>query len=453
MQMIFDKVLQIYQKYYICIHCLGRMFSLLGSYTTNYERGNSLLLSLTMENHWMFLSLNNEQQKESLVNLKILAEKAQYLPAQKVLQNEGVKISDNTMQSCYLCRGIFSNTKKYVEEAKVNLKGIEYKNFLVGTSLEAQIINREDDFKSKFQILEAESFKSHFNRVIGKFLTDILEKPPEFKNPDILVIFFLDFESFSVELNPRSLFIFGTYNKFIRTIPQTHWSCRNCKGKGCKLCNFTGKQYQTSVEEMVSPEFIKESLVNDSKFHGAGREDIDVKMLGRGRPFILELKNPKIRTLDLARIEKKVNKTNKKKVSIHNLRYSDKKEVVRLKDEAQETKKIYKASVVASIKITRETFDEKITELKKIFENQEIHQRTPNRVSHRRADKIRGKKVYKIEGKFNKPQLFEFIIETQGGTYIKELINGDEGRTSPSFSEVFEIPLVCKELDVIDISF
>jgi len=27
--------------------------------------------------------------------------------------------------------------------------------------------------------------------------------------------------------------------------------------------------------------------------HAAGREDIDVRMLGRGRPFILELINPK----------------------------------------------------------------------------------------------------------------------------------------------------------------
>ena len=200
MKMIFNTVLQIYQKYYICIHCLGRMFSLLGTSTTNYERGNSLLLSLTMENHRAFLSLNTEQQKKSLTNLKILAEKAHFLPAQNVLQNEGITLSEESRQTCYLCHDIFNSTKKYVDAAKNNLKGIEYNNFLVGTSLEAQIINREDDFKSKFQILEAESFKSHFNRVIGKILTETLEKPPEFNNPDILIIYFLDFESFRMEI-------------------------------------------------------------------------------------------------------------------------------------------------------------------------------------------------------------------------------------------------------------
>jgi tRNA pseudouridine synthase 10 len=109
--------------------------------------------------------------------------------------------------------------------------------------------------------------------------------------------------------------------------------------------------------------------------------------------------------------------------------------------------------VKAKNKIKKEKFHQKLLELKEIFENKEIHQRTPHRVSHRRSDKIREKEIYSIEGKIIKSNKFEFQIETQGGTYIKELINGDEGRTSPSFSEIFEMPLVCKELDVIEILF
>ncbi|MEJ2296729.1 MAG: tRNA pseudouridine(54/55) synthase Pus10, partial [Candidatus Lokiarchaeota archaeon] len=45
----------------------------------------------------------------------------------------------------------------------------------------------------------------------------------------------------------------------------------------------------------------------------------------------------------------------------------------------------------------------------------------------------------------------EFTIETQGGVYIKELITGDDGRTKPSFSEIFNNPLLCEELDVLKI--
>ncbi|MFX0030863.1 MAG: tRNA pseudouridine(54/55) synthase Pus10 [Candidatus Hermodarchaeota archaeon] len=451
--MIFDKILQIYQKYYICVHCLGRMFSLLASHTTNQKRGESLLLSLTMENHQKYFSSNIQEQKASIVNLKLLAEKARFLPAQSVLKNEGIKfeITSNGLP-CYLCNNIFLDIEKFGEKGIAFIKGIEFSNFLIGSTPDSQIINREDKFKTEFTLLEAESFKSHFNRVVGKYLSDYLNKSPEFINPELLLIYFIGYNSLNIKLNLKSLFIYGRYNKLIRGIPQTHWSCKMCMGRGCQLCNFTGKQYLTSVEELINPEFIKTSEATDSKFHGAGREDIDVRMLGQGRPFILELRNPKIRKLDLLKMERNTNQKNRKKVKIQNLRYSSKREVIKLKTEAKNTKKIYRSLVESVIKISKEDFKIKLNKLKTIFENQEIHQRTPNRVSHRRTDKIRGKFVYKIDGKFVKPNLFEFTIQTQGGTYIKELISGDNGRTSPSFSEVFNFPLVCKELDVLEIS-
>jgi len=451
--MIFHKVLEIYSKYYICIPCLGRMFSLLGTSTTNKKRGYSLLLSLTMENHRKYLSNDDDQQAEALKYLKILAENAHFLPAQKVLENEGFEYSEkHPYQACYLCHDIFSNIDNYINEVKVKLKGIEFNNFLVGSSPDSQIINNEDKFKTEFKLLEAEAFKSHFNRMIGKKLMVMLKKTPEFNNPDILIIYSLRFDSFKIDIIIKSLFIYGRYNKLIRGIPQTHWFCKNCLGKGCEQCNFTGKLYLTSIEELISPEFVKESEATDSKFHGAGREDIDVRMLGTGRPFILELRNPKVRNLNLVYIEKIINKSLKKKVKVSNLKYSNKKEVIKLKAESKNTKKTYKAVIQIQNRITKEFFEEKLIKLKTIFENQKIHQRTPIRVSHRRVDKVRKKIIYKITGKYIKSNLFEFTIETQGGTYIKELINGDQGRTSPSFSEVFEFPLVCKELDVFNIS-
>ncbi|MFX0021655.1 MAG: tRNA pseudouridine(54/55) synthase Pus10 [Candidatus Hermodarchaeota archaeon] len=451
--MIFDKVLEIYQRYYICVHCLGRMFSLLGTYTTNSERGKSLLLSITMENHRNYLSGNEVIQNESINNLKLLANNAKFYPAQKVLENEGlIEQQTDVYQICYLCHDIFSNLKKYTNKAIEGLENIEFNNFLIGSKPDSKIINQEDKFKSEFNLLEAESFKSHFNRVLGKELTRILNQNPEFSNPDVLLVYSFDYNNYSVEFLVKSIFIYGRYNKMIRGIPQTHWFCKKCMGAGCELCDYTGRQYLTSVEDLISPEFLDESKASDAKFHGAGREDIDVRMLGSGRPFILELRNPKIRNLNLDEIQKRTNKKNRKKVRICDLRYSSKKEVIKLKSEAKNTKKIYKAIVESESKINKEEFVKKLIRLKKIFENKEIQQRTPYRVSHRRSDKVREKAIYNIEGKFIKPNLFEFIIETQGGTYIKELISGDEGRTTPSFEEIFDSPLKCRELDVIKIS-
>ncbi|MFW9895529.1 MAG: tRNA pseudouridine(54/55) synthase Pus10 [Candidatus Thorarchaeota archaeon] len=454
MDMILTTVLKIFEKHYLCIHCLGRMFSLLGSRTTNQDRGTSLLLSLTMENHKNLLSNDDDQKEHALYNLKILAERANYTPAQEVLKIEGIGFSlINPNQLCYLCQEIFSKIQKIGEKGIEILKNIEFDNFLVGSSPDPQIINREDDLKSEFGILEAESFKTHFNREMGKFLSLHLKKPPEFDTPDVSLIYHLNYESFYIELKIKSLFIRGRYNKFVRGIPQTHWSCRNCKGKGCESCNYSGKQYLTSVEELISPEFIAESRSTESKFHGAGREDIDVKMLGKGRPFILQLKNPLIRSLDLVKLEKRVNKINKKKVKIQDLKYSSKREVINMKSEASKTLKVYRALIETEKRVTKAFYAEKLRELKLTFENKEINQRTPQRVSHRRADKIRKKKIHRIRGQFINSTLFEFIIESQGGTYIKELINGDYGRTSPSFSDVFGFSLICKELDVLEINY
>ncbi|GAG61152.1 unnamed protein product, partial [marine sediment metagenome] len=300
---LFEKVIEIYREFYICLHCLGRMFSLLGTDTTNYDRGKSLLLAMTMENHRVYLS-RNESHEDAISNLEILAEKARFNPAQSVLHKEGIRHDIITStEKCHLCNDIFNNVPTYAKIAIKNLANLEFKNILIGTALASQIVNREDSFKAEFNLLDSESFKNHFNREVGKELSSILEKPPEFSNPDITVIYTLDFATSEVNLVIRSLFIKGRYNKFVRGIPQTHWDCRACRGKGCKSCDFTGKQYQTSVEELINPEFVKEAKAESSKFHGAGREDIDVRMLGKGRPFVLELKNPKIRTLDLEKIQ------------------------------------------------------------------------------------------------------------------------------------------------------
>jgi tRNA pseudouridine synthase 10 len=448
---IFEKILEIYQKYYICLHCLGRMFSLLGTDTTNYDRGKSLLLAMTMENHRIYLS-KHENHNDAITNLKILAEKALFTPAQSVLNKEGIEFNiRNTAEKCYLCEGIFDKVSNYAKIALQNLNNLDFKNILVGTALNSQIINREDGFKAQFSLLDSESFKNHFNREVGKEISNILRKPPEFSNPDITIIFILSFSSSEVNLLLRSIFIKGRYNKFVRGIPQTHWDCRSCRGKGCELCNFSGKQYKTSVEELVSPEFIKEAKAEGSKFHGAGREDIDVKMLGEGRPFILELKNPKIRELNLGKLQKKVNRRNKKKVRISNLEISSKKQVKNLKYNAENSRKVYKALTSSQESITKEKFQDKLKDLKEIFNKQKVQQRTPQRVSHRRADKVREKKVYQIEGKFIKSHVFEFTVEAQGGTYIKEIINGDNGRTKPSFTEIFGFPIECEKLDVLEI--
>ncbi|MBN1801494.1 MAG: tRNA pseudouridine(54/55) synthase Pus10 [Candidatus Lokiarchaeota archaeon] len=449
---ILNKVLNILDEHYLCLHCLGRMFALLGTHTTNDERGSSLLLTLTLENHATYLSKDKESAQIAIKNLNLLANNARFEPARKVLEQEGFStFSNNNEENCFLCRNIFENTSEYIKAGIKVLESIEFENFLIGTSLDPEIINKEDQFKSKYNLIESESFKSHFNREIGRKMALKLNKPSEFNNPEVTLVYSLGYESFSIETMTKSVFIRGRYNKLIRGIPQTHWDCRACQGRGCEKCDNTGKQYMTSVEELISPEFLRQSLAQGTKFHGAGREDIDVRMLGDGRPFVLELIRPIKRRLNLNNIEKITNKKNKKKIRISQLDFASKKDVIKIKTNSEHSRKSYKAIGQINLKITKEEFDLKVKKLKELIVGNEINQRTPIRVSHRRSDKYRTKFIHDIQAKYLKPNLFEFYIEVQGGTYIKELIHGDNGRTTPSFSDIFGTPMICKELDVIEI--
>ena len=138
---------------------------------------------------------------------------------------------------------------------------------------------------------------------------------------------------------------------------------------------------------------------------------------------------------NLEEITNRINQINTEKIKICDLKYSNKKEVILIKLRAESSRKTYKAIVEAQKNFNLEKFKDLIKKLKDTFENQKISQRTPTRVSHRRADIIRKKIIYKIEAQHLKPNLFEFIIETQGGTYIKELIDGGV-KTSAGLSAI-----------------
>jgi tRNA pseudouridine synthase 10 len=67
------------------------------------------------------------------------------------------------------------------------------------------------------------------------------------------------------------------------------------------------------------------------------------------------------------------------------------------------------------------------------------------------VDKIRKRKVKDIKYKLLSSKRAEFTIKAQSGLYIKELINGDEGRTQPSISDLIKNKVKKIDLDVIRI--
>ena len=80
-----------------------------------------------------------------------------------------------------------------------------------------------------------------------------------------------------------------------------------------------------------------------------------------------------------------------------------------------------------------------------------IFQQTPTRVLARRSDMERRRKVFKMSATLEKDGKLRLKMLAEAGTYIKELIHGDEGRTKPSLSALLSCRAACDELDVIGI--
>lgn len=347
---------------------------------------------------------------------------------------------------CVICDNLFDKLDddlyKKIDD-KINQLGIEFETFLVGSQIAKDIQKRDEELSEKFD-LNVETIKKEVNRLIGLGIWERYDKEAEFERQDIVFnIDLINEPKVRIQINP--LYIEGKYNKYKRGIPQTKWPCTKCKGRGCEECNFTGKQYPESVEELISEHFLKLTKGREAKFHGAGREDIDVLMLGSGRPFVLEIKEPKIRNLDLAKIESEINKINEGKTAYHNLRLCERPRKAEIKQSSPDTYKVYNAIVKCD-----EAFDEE--KLKELTKLNEINQQTPLRVLRRRTDMIRVKHVLGLSYEIIDDKTFSMKIKTEGGLYIKELISGDEGRSNPNVSEILGVNAICEQLDVIEVS-
>jgi len=439
---ILEISLKMLEKYPLCDNCLGRQFALLGFGLDNRERGRAIKTLLAMGAHEMALSKERKVKMKGIAVLKLLATHGSFKVAADLLRRMRRRVGEG--EKCFLCEGQFDNIQVLIDKILENLREYEYDNFLVGIKLPLMIEEHEDEFKAEFGVQYGESMKNEFSRVIGRELAQRTGKKAEYLKPQIVIL--VNPFTREVKIQSNSLFIAGRYRKLMRGIPQSKWICIKCGGKGCERCNWTGKIYPESVEELIAKPILDRTSGEETAFHAAGREDRDARMLGRGRPFVIEIKKPKKRKLDLKELEEAINEYAKGKVEVLNLRYADRNTVRKLKG-MEDAQKIYRVIV----KFDREITDEEIAKLEKELTDTTIYQRTPIRVLHRRSDRLREKHIYETKIKRLSNDSIEMKIRCQGGLYVKELVTGDEGRTSPSVSEIINAKATPMELDVLNV--
>jgi tRNA pseudouridine synthase 10 len=382
----------------LCAECFGRLFGRLGHGLTNPER------------------------------------------AQRLAERLGVDPTFPT-GACPTCEGVFGRRDVWVERAMRAAEGFEWHRFTCGSRWEPELLAREESLWAEVGTEWGESIRSAFNRELGKLLEIRSGASGGTERAD--VVFLADIAVGRVETTVLPVYVQGRYRKLDRTLPQTRWPCRRCQGRGCDDCRGTGKTYAESVEEIIAAPFLEATGGDGSRFHGMGREDIDARMLGRGRPFVLELLRPRRRSLDLPRVAAQLGRSGAGRVEVVDLAMADPSDVVRVKEASPE--KSYRVGVIGTTSVA------KVNEALDLALARAIAQRTPTRVAHRRADRVRTRRIVAARLVDAAEGRFTLDLRTEAGTYVKEWVEGDEGRTEPSLAALVGVPLKVDFLDVMEI--
>ncbi len=455
---------------------------------------------------------------------------------------------------CPFCENLYEESELLAEIIFDSLSPYELSRLQLGARIPKDQMEEEEEMRKRFGAGGSDALKSGLVNSIAQHLNKRLEGVKLVNDkPQILAL--IDVLTLTVELDIRAHYLYGRYLKLERGIPQTRWPCRACKGRGCERCDQTGLQYKKSVQDLIGNPLLEIFQSNEHAFHGMGREDIDVRCMGRGRPFVIEMKEPKIRSVDVVEAMEIINDAAGGSIEITGLRDSNRSEVVRVKDTPAEKSYTIRfrllplneaelAVLTAPVDLTHIDVQERggkgkkqsskrkrrgdrkndhtkplptvidvpegpdeatlkamkkpelvalaeemkpsttgtkvvlieriqaagppaptyldLPENKMILEiiaklsGVKLAQRTPERVAHRRADLIRRRTVFEtsspiIETMEDGVREVEFTLRCESGTYVKETVHGDGGRTQPSLSSLIKAKCDVLWLDVGDI--
>lgn len=250
----------------------------------------------------------------------------------------------------------------------------------------------------------------------------------------------------------ESIYIAGRYNKYLRNLSQSPWIDKD------------DVRIKQSIQELIEDGLKKFLQFDKSIFSSSGREDVDVRMLGNGRPFVFKLVNPwkpsNYNQETMRQIQEYVNVEHGEKIRIRHLQVVTSEAVSDNLKQGEESKaKEYRALCCCSRLLTNEDIS-KISDIKDLY----IDQKTPIRVLHRRSLIIRRRKIHKLkidrvimsefesvrEDQLN--NVFVLTLVTEAGTYIKEFVHGDFGRSTPSLTDLLgDCDVDLMELDVMEV--
>jgi tRNA pseudouridine synthase 10 len=322
-----------------------------------------------------------------------------------------------------------------------------FDTFLIGAALPAHLYEKEDRIRARFKIRGRENIKSQFMRDLRKKFRECTKKQIDFLYPDIVINLQFEKEStLDINIKMRPIIILGRYVKKNRGIPQR-------KGGDYIGCNDMNMQNgfspstnvipllastalavrtpeDTSIQSILSREILKITKGERLKFSWIGSEDEESLVSGSGRPFFVQVRNPK--TIRL----------NKRRLNFP--RYGLFVNIERYFKKLPEQPVQFIAKTRIVIQSSRQLGKEDVLKIKSLADSIVVF---PNQKNKSRSST---KRIYSVDFAKIDNRVFELHLVAEGGLAIKQFVEGRE-YISPNVSTAANLQCECLFFDILDV--
>jgi tRNA pseudouridine synthase 10 len=355
-----------------------------------------------------------------------------------------LKSLSNNRNECNICSGLMHETDSIIQQIRETLSDdYQFDTFLIGATLPANIFEIEDQIRARFKIRGRENIKSQLIRYLRKKFSEVTKKQIDILHPDLTIsLQFQKNTSFEINIKMRPLIMLGRYIKKNRGIPQRSGGEQNnsngvyIQSKLYHIAGQTPRQTSgicsledASIQSIISKEILRITKGEALKFSWIGSEDENSLVLGSGRPFFVQIRNPK--TIHL----------NQKTLCFqeYGLFVNIEKFFERLPE--QPVQFIAKTRIV--IQTSRQIGKEEDLKIRSLANSVVVFQNQKNK-SRSSAKRIYSIDIVKINNK-----IFELDVIADGGLAIKQFVEGQE-YMSPNISAVTNLQCKCLLFDILD---
>lgn len=398
----------------LCDHCLGRCFATRSRGLTDEERGRALRIALAPRADEPF--------------------------------------DPTPPAECWVCEGLSGEFEAWAERAQAALADISFATYLVGTHVPEAFEEREAALRDQTgrSADECPPMKAEVNREVGKQIGERTGATVDHEAPEVVILIDVDHDEVDIQINPA--YTAGRYRKNERGFPQRKRICRVCHGEGvrweagksrpCDHCDGTGIASEESVEQSIADPIVESLSGTEAVFNAAGQEADDVRVLGRGRPFVIEVKEPRQRPPDLAALEAAIASESDEAVTVEGLVETTNDMVQHVAE--SRTRETYRATVTFDERVAADELQAALDQLDGATVRLHVEDDEGPRERLRTLPAVRGELTDDLEATVE--------IELTDDLDLRLVLAGTDGRAEPSLADMLGTGVSVDHLDIIAVA-